>query len=323
MFLLLALAINLKVMSAYRSRFCRGFSFMHNLVIRIFIQQKFTTQAFFFRNKTRTLKQLKVTNRQAVYYKTKPQWVKKEVLRLKAHLPKHGCRKIAATFNRLHEHKRHTTVSKSYCYALIKQHHYEIKIIRNKLKKQKPRNLPKNLIWATDLTTVSDQNKQQHRVFGLIDHGTRACLSLQSIHNKSSITLLRLLLNSIERYGKPNYIRTDNEHVFTSKLFRFSLWLLNIKHQRSEVCRPWQNGRIERFFGTFKQHIKQIHIASLEQLQSQLATYRFWYNHVHLHQNLNYRTPAEVWNKKTPKPNQRPIYFKEWDGILTGYYFKH
>ena len=38
--------------------------------------------------------------------------------------------------------------------------------------------------------------------------------------------------------------------IFTSRLFRFGMWCLKIRHQRTEIACPWQNGRIERFFGT-------------------------------------------------------------------------
>jgi transposase InsO family protein len=30
---------------------------------------------------------------------------------------------------------------------------------------------------------------------------------------------------------------------------------LDIRHQRSDVACPWQNGRIKRFFGTLKQSL--------------------------------------------------------------------
>jgi len=119
--------------------------------------------------------------------------------------------------------------------------------------------LPKNTTWATDLTTVTDANGKQNLVFGF-SYCVRnkrftdcdACLSLENITTKHSYVLLRHLLHSIKLYGKPKAIRTDNEVIFTSLLFRGSLKLLGIKHQRSDKHCPWQNGRIERFFGTGK-----------------------------------------------------------------------
>jgi putative transposase len=110
--------------------------------------------------------------------------------------------------------------------------------------------------------------------------------------------------------------------VFTSWLFRFSLLLLGIRHQRTERHCPWQNGRIERLFGTLKKKLNQWQVANREQLNLSLHQFRFWYNHVRPHQYLEGRTPAEVWQGKDIYANKpkREYWFEAWDGLLTGYY---
>ena len=37
-----------------------------------------------------------------------------------------------------------------------------------------------------------------------------------------------------------------------------ALRLMGIRHQRIDPHCPWQNGRIERFFGTLKPHLRQL-----------------------------------------------------------------
>lgn len=252
--------------------------------------------------------------------KPKPGWVREEVIRLKAFMPKDGCRKVADTFNRLYRENRGMTVGKSYVYETIRKHQYEIQVLRHRIKNRKPRTLPKNLLWSLDLTQTCDEGRELHTLFGIVDAGTRACLSIRKVSNKASFTLLRCLLEGIERYGKPKCVRTDNEAVFTSRLFRFGLWLLGIRHQRSEVCCPWQNGKVERFFGTFKERLKHYTIQSAESLSRELMEFRFWYNHVRTHQYLNGRTPAEAWSKSSPNSQGKHYYFDAWDGALSGYY---
>ena len=157
-----------------------------------------------------------------------------------------------------------------------------------------------------------------------VEHGSRANLCLHGLRDKASITLLRHLLDAIEKYGKPQFLRTDNEAVFTSRLFRFGLWLLGVKHQRTDKGCPWMNGRIERFFGTLKEKLRHWEVDSPEQLNSALGQFRFWYNHVRPHQNLDGRTPAEVWAGEdiyTAKIKQE-LWFEAWDGLLTGYYLR-
>jgi transposase InsO family protein len=69
------------------------------------------------------------------------------------------------------------------------------------------------------------------------------------------------LAQAIRRYGKPRILRTDNEAVFTSRTFRLGLLLLGIRHQRIDAHCPWQNGRMERFFGTLKRKLDRLSVA--------------------------------------------------------------
>lgn len=108
-----------------------------------------------------------------------------------------------------------------------------------------------------DLTGKTDAAGNLHMIFGLIDHGSRVLLRLAALPNKSSWILLGNLFLAIGKYGKPCMVRTDNEACFTSRLFRTVLWLVGIRQQCSDPGCPWQNGRIERLFGTLKQKLDQ------------------------------------------------------------------
>lgn len=249
---------------------------------------------------------------------SKPKWVEKEVLRLKALMPDAGCRTIAAIFNRLNT-KRGMTVSKSWVAKVLKENAEQIVKIRREIRKRKPRKLSKSIVWALDLTQVSAAGKP---ILGMIDHGTRACLTLRELPLNSSIAILRLLLDAIELYGKPKVLRSDNGTTFTSRLFRFAIFWLGIRHQRTEPMAPWQNGRIERFFGTFKRKIRAwiAEGGDVEKLYQEIDVFRCWYNHARPHQNLDGLTPAEAWDGlEKPKGRGQPRFFEEWDGNLTGF----
>src|SRR5690606_1614217 len=148
--------------------------------------------------------------------------------------------KIAQAFNRLHEHTRNMTVGKTYAGYTIKHNQYEIQILRRNLKHQRPRSVPPHLIWGMDLTGKTDTQGKQHHILGIVEHHSRVCLRLEALSTTASIMLLRQLLDTIESLGhiKPCYLRTDNEAVFTSGFFRLGLWLLRIKHQRTEIACP-------------------------------------------------------------------------------------
>jgi hypothetical protein len=235
-----------------------------------------------------------------------------------------GCRTIANVFNRRFAEDRQMTVSKTFVNEIVRKHKYEIQILRKKIKNRKPKGVPQNLIWGADLTGKKDSLGNLHNILGIVEHKSRQSLGLSALKGKSSITILRFLLDAVEYYGKPRFLRTDNESVFTSLLFRFSLWFMGIRHQPTEKSCPWQNGRIERFFGTLKEKLDHWEVSNKEQLEGALAQFRFWYNHIRPHQNLRGKTPAEVWNGRDifTKGYKQEYWFEAWDGLLTGFYLK-
>ena len=251
----------------------------------------------------------------------KPEWVRQEIIKLKAQGPDLGCRHIAMIFNRRYTAKG-MTVGKTFVNGVIRKHHYDIHVIRRKLKCRKLTAGHKNRIWGLDLTGKTDDQGQLHSILGILDHGTRANLTLAALTNKSTATLLHAIASCIEHFGKPQTLRTDNEAMFRSWLFRLSLWLVGIRHQRIEPHCPWQNGRIERFFGTLKHALDHWAVENRDQLNNSLHLFRLWYNHIRPHQNLQGHTPAEVWSGRPIRQHcsQTEYWFDAWDGLLTGYY---
>lgn len=225
----------------------------------------------------------------------KPVWVRREVIRLKAQLREAGtCRVIELTFNRRYFRKTGMRIGRTFVSEVIRAHRYEIDVLRRKLKNRRPPAVPKNLVWALDLTGKATLDGRTRLILGILEHASRTALWLEALRSKSSWTLIARLVEAIKRNGKPRIVRTDNEAVFTSRAFRLALFLLGIRHQRTDPHCPWQNGRVERFFGTLKQNLDRLAVDSLEALNHALIEFRFFYNHVRPHQNLGGATPAEV-----------------------------
>ena len=230
-----------------------------------------------------------------VFAQPKPEWVCTEVIRLKALMPQAGCRTIAHHFNRRWKPRRQMTVSKTYVADMCRTHQYRILSARRKLKHRVPRPMPRNRVWGCDLLVKTDQHSQPHLALAILDHASRACLRLQRLSDKSSLTLFRELIDVVKRYGRPQFLRTDNEAVLVSRVFRFGLWLLGIRQQRIEPGCPWQNGRVERFIGTVKRELAAESISDEREMTRALREIRTWYNHDRPHDHLQGRTPAEVW----------------------------
>jgi transposase InsO family protein len=238
---------------------------------------------------------------------------------LKVHLPKDGCRKIAIAFNSQYAHKN-ISVSKSYVYRIFKEHGYEILQMRKEMRNKLPYKKVKNQMWNMDLTTID-----KIQLFGVLDSGTRALLTLKHLPTKSTINILIALLEAVRDYGKPKSIKSDNEIVFTSKLMSFALWVLGIKRQTTQIASPWQNGKIERLFGTMKESFTDLVFPTVQSLESGLKEFRFFYNHIRLHQNLDYNTPANAWEGKdmsTSKTAIEIVYFQGLCENVAGFYFR-
>lgn len=250
----------------------------------------------------------------------KPDWVRREIIRLRAWSPDLGCRKLADAFNRRFAVAKHMTVGKSYVAAVLRTSCSEIAYLRRTIKQRVPRTLPRNRIWAMDLSTVTDTTKRQRLVLGLIDHGTRACLMLTELQDKRSHTIISEIVTAMRRFGIPRCMRVDNEACFISTAMRIALALIGVRLQRTDAHCQWQNGRIERLFGTFKAQLVNIAVTSAGDLAVKLMEFRAWYNHARPHQHLDMHTPAEMWNGR-PRSTNPPWLLRVWDGELAGWYF--
>jgi transposase InsO family protein len=225
----------------------------------------------------------------------KPDWVRREIIRLKALMPEAGCRTLAHCFNRRFAVRKRMTVGKTYVADTICRHQYAILCARRRLKHRVPRPLPHNLIWGMDLAVKTDLRGRQHLVLAIVEHASRACLCLQRLTDKCTLSVLQSLAETIRQYGRPGFLRTDNEAVFTSWRLRLVLLVLGIRPQRTDPHCPWQNGRVESLIGTLKRLLAPWHIKDGTQLDRALTHVRTWYNHLRPHQHLHGRTPAEVW----------------------------
>jgi transposase InsO family protein len=252
--------------------------------------------------------------------KRKPDWVRREVVRIKAWSPKLGCRKIADAFNRRFAGSKRMTVSKSFVASVLATSRFEIARIRRDMKHRIPRPLPRNHIWALDLSTATDLTAQQRLALGVLDHGTRACIVLRDLADKQSLTILRELIATMRRFGIPRCVRVDNEACFTSRSVRFAMSMLGVRLQRTDTHCPWQNGYIERLFGTLKSALSGIVIVDADDWSRKLIEFRAWYNHARPHQHLGLRTPEEAWSGR-PRSMKPPWLLRVWNGELTGWYF--
>jgi putative transposase len=116
-------------------------------------------------------------------------------------------------------------------------------------------------------------------------------------------------------------LRTDNEPPFRSWFWRVSLALIGIRAHRTRPFSPWENGRIERFFGTLKRSLRAAadHGYDFGDLGVEMTRFRAWYNFLRPHQHLDGRTPADAWEGRTVRVGGGSKLYQDWGGALRGF----
>ena len=122
--------------------------------------------------------------------------------------------------------------------------------------------------------------------------------------------MLALVRRAIEKFGKPRFLVCDHGCQFR-KWFRERLKRkFGVTPVSGKVRCPTFNGKVERFFRTFRGWSSKLLIAffadkarTCRWLQRRLGVFRDWYNEFRPHQALDGRTPEEAWAGATrPKP---------------------
>jgi putative transposase len=177
-------------------------------------------------------------------------------------------------------------------------------LIEPNFKKQKARKwvryeLPNpNDLWHTDWSHDPFTDKS---LSVYLDDRTRLVTSYGIFSRASAENTINLLKTGIACYGKPKSIMTDHGSTYYANRpeanqentqFRIALDALGIKHYLARINRPQTNGKVERFFLTYKTEYATGSFKGI-------TDYIKHYNEARPHMSLNYKTPHEVWQELT------------------------
>ena len=128
-------------------------------------------------------------------------------------------------------------------------------------------------------------------VCAVLDDASRMILSYGEFDHATGEASALLLKKALE-YGKILEVITDQGTQFTSEDFVRICQKRNIKQIFARVKHPQTNGKIERWFGLYRQK---------RDLFPSLKEFVYWYNHVKPHLSLNFEeleTPAQAFRRK-------------------------
>jgi len=175
-------------------------------------------------------------------------------------------------------------------------------LVKPNIKKQKSRKFVRfempnpNDMWHTDWSYDPYTGKN----FGaFLDDRTRIITSFALFKNANAENSIALLRAGVAGFGKPKSVMTDHGSQYyanhpnadqTNTQFRIELNALGIKHYLARVNRPQTNGKIERFFLSYKtEYATGTH--------KDISDYIRYYNEERPHMSLGYKTPKQVWDE--------------------------
>jgi len=160
-----------------------------------------------------------------------------------------------------------------------------------------------NETWQSDFTHWSLKDGTDIEILNFLDDHSRYLLACQAFRPVTGHSVVGVFLDCVTEYGPPQSTLTDNGFVYTSKYrggknkFEYTLKELGIQQKNGSPNHPQTQGKIERFHQTLKFWLaQQPRAGNLEQLQTQLDTFRKLYNQHRPHTSLNRQTPHQVYN---------------------------
>jgi transposase InsO family protein len=129
--------------------------------------------------------------------------------------------------------------------------------------------------WGFDANHVRDCQGLPHIVLGVVDHGSRLNIAPRRVRHFNLRTLVGTLFLAFGEHGEPLVLKLDNHPVRHAKWFKHVMRVAGVRLRFTELASPWQNGRIERLFGTLKAALRGYAIVDVRHLDLSLAQFRF------------------------------------------------
>ena len=152
--------------------------------------------------------------------------------------------------------------------------------------------------WQIDITYLRTEHGFMY-MNALIDMQTRYVVGWSLSNSLDTEACLRTLEKTIESYGLPDIINSDQGSQFTSQVWVNAVQGKGILISMSGRGRSNDNAHIERLWRTLKYEWTILNGArSVVDYKKLLPEFINWYNNLRPHQALGYQTPAEVLENK-------------------------
>lgn len=154
-----------------------------------------------------------------------------------------------------------------------------------------------NQVWSTDITYIAMSRGFMY-LCAIIDVHTRFVVGWSISNTMTAQWCLDVMQQAIATYGKPQIVNTDQGSQYTSTIFTEYLLQNSIKISMDGKGRALDNIWIERLWRSVK--YEDIYLKSygtVKELEQGMKHYFEFYNNERVHENLDYKTPYQIYNK--------------------------
>lgn len=221
--------------------------------------------------------------------------IRQQIVELSQKHPRYGYRRIRALFKR-----EGWTVNAKRVQRVRRQEGFKVSKRQKKMKRvgqstglrqqaQKP-----NQVWSWDFVEDQTEAGGKLRLLTLLDEYTRQCLAIQVGWSIRAVDVITVVQAAIERYGTPEYIRSDNGPEFIAYAIQDWVKDKKIKTIYIKPGSPWENGYIESFHDKLRdEHLNREIFGSLLEAKVLVEQWRIEYNQDRPHSSLGYQTPEQ------------------------------
>jgi hypothetical protein len=175
-------------------------------------------------------------------------------------------------------------------------------------------------MWGIDIVggirlvnTATGELREAKIVTGVDDH-SRFCVMAAVVERATGRAVCLAFAQALARYGVPEEVISDNGKQFTDRFNRYGptrgevlfdkICRRNgITHRLTAPASPNQNGKVERFHGTFRPEISELGpFESLETAQAAVDGWVEHYNRERPHQGLDEKVPVVPADRFSPAP---------------------
>jgi putative transposase len=153
-----------------------------------------------------------------------------------------------------------------------------------------------NQVWSTDITYLRLPGGFIY-LAALTDVFSRMIVGYNVSTTMDTELCLKALENAVNKYGIPEMVNTDQGSQYTSLPWIKALKSLKIKISMDGKGRWADNVYIERLWRTIKhENVFLMDFQTVNEAKEGIEKFINFYNFKRLHENLDYKTPYEVYN---------------------------